>query len=132
MNVTVIGADGQLGSDVRAVFEDRGHRVFPLVLEELDVADGDRVSKVLGGIGPDLIINTAALHHVDQCERSPEQAFRVNGVGSLNLARYAHDAGSVLLHVSTDYVFSGEKGAPYVVSDCPRPLNVYGNTKLAG
>lgn len=132
MKVTVIGADGQLGSDVCVVFEERGHRVFPLVLEQLDVADGDRVSKLLGKIGPDLIVNTAAMHHVDQCERSPEQAFRVNGLGSLNLARYAHDSGSVLLHVSTDYVFSGEKGSPYLENDCPRPLNVYGNTKLAG
>jgi dTDP-4-dehydrorhamnose reductase len=132
MKVAVIGADGQLGNDVCAVFGEKGHQVIPLVWAQMDVSERTAVSKTLGEIGPDLIINTAAMHHVDRCELDPETAFRVNGIGSLNLARFAVDAGSILMHVSTDYVFSGEKGTPYLEDDCPQPLNVYGNTKLAG
>ena len=132
MKVAVIGADGQLGNDVCAIFGEKGHQVIPLVWEQMDISDGAAVSKTLGEIQPELIINTAAMHHVDQCELDPEKAFRVNGIGSQNLARFAFAAGSILMHVSTDYVFSGEKGTPYLEEDCPRPLNVYGNTKLAG
>ena len=132
MKVAVIGADGQLGNDVCAFFGGKGHRVVPLVWEQMDISDRAAVSEALGEIKPELIINTAAMHHVDQCELDPEKAFRVNGIGSRNLARFAVDAGSMLMHVSTDYVFSGEKGAPYLEDDCPRPLNVYGTTKLAG
>jgi dTDP-4-dehydrorhamnose reductase len=132
MKVAVIGADGQLGNDVCAVFSEKGHQVIPLVWKQMDISDRAAVSKTMGEIEPELIINTAAMHHVDQCELDPEKAFRVNGIGSQNLARFAVDGGSILMHVSTDYVFSGEKGTPYLEEDCPRPLNAYGNTKLAG
>ena len=110
MKVAVIGADGQLGNDVCAVFGEKGHQVVPLVWKQMDISDRAAVSKTMGEIEPELIINTAAMHHVDQCELDPEKAFRVNGIGSQNLARFAVDGGSILMHVSTDYVFSGERG----------------------
>ena len=81
---------------------------------------------------PELVVNTAAMHHVENCEREPEKAFAVNGIGARNLSVESRDIGAVLMHVSTDYVFDGTKDTPYVEHDAPRPLNVYGNTKLAG
>jgi dTDP-4-dehydrorhamnose reductase len=72
------------------------------------------------------------MHHVENCEREPENAFAVNALGPRNLALVARDLGAVLLHVSTDYVFDGSKGSPYLEEDNPRPLNAYGITKLAG
>jgi dTDP-4-dehydrorhamnose reductase len=77
-------------------------------------------------------VNTAAMHNVDKCEQDPRKAYAVNGVGSRNLAQVANDLGALLVHVSTDYVFDGNKKAPYEETDAPLPLNVYGNTKLAG
>jgi len=78
------------------------------------------------------VVNTAAMHHVENCERDPQKAFAVNGLGTRNLALVARDLGAVLMHVSTDYVFDGAKGSSYDESDAPNPLNVYGNTKLCG
>ena len=78
------------------------------------------------------MVNTAAMHHVDKCELEPEKALAVNGIGVRNLAVVSRDVGAVLMHVSTDYVFDGAKQTPYEEQDAPRPLNAYGNTKLAG
>jgi len=72
------------------------------------------------------------MHHVENCERDPEMAFAVNGLGARNLTQSAHDVGATLIHVSTDYVFDGTKQSPYDEADAPNPLNVYGNTKLSG
>jgi dTDP-4-dehydrorhamnose reductase len=77
-------------------------------------------------------VNTAAFHKVEQCEVDPAQAFAVNASGARNLAMTAAHLGAVLIHVSTDYVFDGAKQTPYVETDLPRPLNIYGNSKLAG
>ena len=81
---------------------------------------------------PDVVVNTSAMHHVERCEQDPERAFAVNVLGPRNLAQVARDLGTVIVHISTDYVFDGKKGKPYVEEDAPLPLNVYGNTKLAG
>jgi dTDP-4-dehydrorhamnose reductase len=72
------------------------------------------------------------MHNVDACEREPAKAFAVNGIGARNLAVLSNKLDFVLFHTSTDYVFDGAKQMPYIETDCPRPLNVYGNTKLAG
>jgi dTDP-4-dehydrorhamnose reductase len=92
----------------------------------------DSISKCLGLLQPQLVVNTAAMHHVERCEQEPEKAFAVNALGSRNLAMKARDLGGVLMHVSTDYVFDGSKGSPYEEQDAPCPLSVYGNSKLAG
>lgn len=132
MKVAVIGANGQLGSDVVAAFEKNGDAVFPLTHAEIELSILDSVSKCLGELQPQLVVNTAAMHHVERCEQEPEKAFAVNGLGSRNLAMKARELGAVLMHVSTDYVFDGSKGRPYVEQDAPCPLSVYGNTKLSG
>lgn len=132
MKVAVIGANGQLGTDVVAAFSQKGNDVFPLTHAELEVADLDSVSRALMEIHPDLIVNTSAMHHVDKCEAEPEKAFSTNAVGAKNLAAVARNLGAVLMHISTDYVFDGEKNSPYIETDNPRPLNAYGISKLAG
>lgn len=132
MKVVVLGAYGQLGTDVVQAFAENGDEVRPLSHADLEIADLDSVKDALGQQGAQMIVNTAAMHHVENCELQPERAFAVNGLGSRNLATAARDLDVVLIHVSTDYVFDGEKSSPYEETDCPRPLSVYGNTKLAG
>jgi len=132
MKVAVIGANGQLGSDAVAAFRANGDEVFPLTHEEIELQDIGSVLTCLEGLRPQVVVNTAAMHHVENCERDPQKAFAVNGLGTRNLALVARDLGAVLMHVSTDYVFDGAKGSSYDESDAPNPLNVYGNTKLCG
>jgi len=132
MRVAVVGANGQLGSDVVEVFRERGSEVFPLTHADLELANPDSVSTCLKSLAPAVVVNTAAMHHVEQCEQQPEKAFAVNAIGVRNLAVVTKELGAVLIHVSTDYVFDGAKGQPYVEEDAPVPLNVYGNSKLSG
>lgn len=132
MKIAVIGAAGQLGTDVIAAFNRNGDEVVPLTHAEIELQDMDSVSACLQGLRPELVVNTAAMHHVDNCEREPQKAFAVNGLGSRNLALIVRDLGATLMHVSTDYVFDGLQKTPYQESDAPNPLNVYGNTKLSG
>ena len=132
MRVAVVGANGQLGSDVVEVFRERGSEVFPLTHVDLELANPDSVATCLKSLAPTVVVNTAAMHHVEQCEQQPEKAFAVNAIGVRNLAVVTKELGAVLIHVSTDYVFDGAKGQPYVEEDAPVPLNVYGNSKLSG
>jgi dTDP-4-dehydrorhamnose reductase len=132
MKLAVIGANGQLGADVVRSFEANGDHVYPLTHADVEIVDRESVFHVLQNLQPDLVINTAAMHHVEKCEQDPEKAFAVNALGARNLALVSGDIGATLMHVSTDYVFDGCKESPYTEADCPRPLNTYGNTKLAG
>lgn len=132
MKVVIIGGNGQLGSDAVKAFAANGDEVCSLTHSDVELSDIDSVSRTIRQIKPNLIVNTAAMHHVEKCEAEPEKAFAVNGIGSRNLAAVARENDCVLMHVSTDYVFDGAKKDPYVEEDAPRPLNAYGNTKLAG
>jgi dTDP-4-dehydrorhamnose reductase len=132
MRVAVIGANGQLGCDVCSAFSDSGCEVIPLNHNIVDIAEFNSAEKNLEQTKADVVVNTAAMHNVDACEREPAKAFAVNGIGVRNLAILSNKLDFVLFHISTDYVFDGTKRAPYTETDCPRPLNVYGNTKLAG
>jgi dTDP-4-dehydrorhamnose reductase len=132
MKVAVIGANGQLGSDLVAAFSENGDEVCGLTHADIEISELPSVTHALEAIRPQVIVNTAAMHHVENCEREPGKAFAVNALGPRNLALVARDLGAVLLHVSTDYVFDGRKGSPYLEEDNPLPLNAYGITKLAG
>jgi len=132
MKVAVLGSNGQLGTDVVRAFADNGDEVFALTHADVEIANRESVSSKLHELQPDIVVNTAAMHHVENCESEPDKAFAINALGARNLALVARDIGSVLMHVSTDYVFDGSKGSPYDEGDPPRPLSVYGNTKLAG
>ncbi len=132
MKIAVIGANGQLGRDVCTAFRENGDEVHALNHGQMDICAKDVTFAALRNVRPDFVVNTAAMHHVEACEADPAQSFAVNGIGARNLAMASQDLGFTLMHISTDYVFDGDKKFPYVESDPPRPLNVYGNTKLAG
>lgn len=132
MRVAVIGSNGQLGVDVCAAHAAAGNTVLPTVHADVDIRDRDAVARALEALQPDLVVNTAAMHNLEACETQPDLAFAVNATGARNLAEAGRDLGFTLMHVSTDYVFDGQKASPYVESDAPRPLSVYGKTKLQG
>ncbi|MDE3108565.1 MAG: dTDP-4-dehydrorhamnose reductase [Acidobacteriota bacterium] len=132
MKVAVIGASGQLGSDLVAAFNRNGDSALGLSHADIEISDLESVRKALEATRPQVIVNTAAMHHVENCESNPERAFAVNALGARNLAKQARDLDAILVHVSTDYVFDGSKRAPYTEEDAPSPLNTYGITKLAG
>ncbi len=130
MRIALIGADGQLGTDLAAAFA--GEDVRPLLYPAFDVTRPAEAREALLAIGPDLILNTAAFHRVDECESRPAEAFAVNAVAVRDLARSARELGAVLVHFSTDYVFDGNRREPYDEDDCPGPLSVYAASKRAG
>lgn len=132
MKVAVIGANGQLGSDVISAFSAAGDTVQGLTHSEIEVSERESVVNALQASRPDVIVNTAAMHHVERCEQNPAKAYAVNAIGARNLALVANELSALLIHVSTDYIFDGRKCTPYVETDPPLPLNTYGNTKLAG
>jgi len=132
MNVVVIGGNGQLGNDVVEAFGEEHDEVCSLTHAEIDISSLESVQTCLQKSSPAVVVNTAAMHHVENCEREPVAAYATNAIGVRNLALVTRDLGATLIHVSTDYVFDGKKGAPYVEDDHPLPLNVYGNSKLAG
>lgn len=132
MKIAVIGGNGQLGTDVVRCFAEKGDEVHALTHSDIELTNMACVSQRLNNLRPQIIINTAAMHHVEHCEQKPSQAFAVNALGARNLSLAARDLGATLMHVSTDYVFDGERKSPYEEQDVPLPLNVYGNTKLAG
>jgi dTDP-4-dehydrorhamnose reductase len=130
--IAVIGAEGQVGKDVCEEFEKQGDVVHRLTHAQMNVESLDSVNAVLSVLSLRVIVNTAAFHHVEQCEQNPERAFAINAVGARNVAKAAEGQGALVIHVSTDYVFDGNKNQPYLETDRPQPLNVYGNSKLAG
>ncbi len=132
MRVAIIGGDGQLGSELCAVFARRGHEIVRLVHDDIELSDFRSVHELLSRLNADVVVNSAAMANVPKCEENPETAFAVNAVGARNLAVFSRESGTKLVHISTDYVFDGAKSTPYVEHDRPLPLNVYGNSKLAG
>lgn len=132
MKICVIGANGQLGSDVCTAFKKNSDKVIELNHDKIEITDIDDVSSVLKDLKPNILVNTAAYHHVEKCETETQKAFSVNALGARNLAMLSRDLGFFIIHISTDYVFDGNKKQPYVEEDLPSPLNVYANSKLAG
>lgn len=130
MRVVVIGASGQLGSDLMSAFASYDpigveHRAF-------DIEIPASISALLERHKPDLVINTAAFHNVELCETRPDRAFAVNALAVDQLAAQCALAGAILAHVSTDYVFDGTATRPYRENDAARPLSAYGISKHAG
>lgn len=132
MRVAVVGATGQLGTDVVAAYAAAGHDVTGLTHGEVSIEDPASVGLAMMALDPDLVVNTAAMLDLEACERDPERAFAINALGALHLARCAAVLEHTLVQISTDYVFDGAKGSPYVESDATAPLNTYATSKLAG
>jgi dTDP-4-dehydrorhamnose reductase len=130
VRILLTGAGGQLGHAVRQLVT--SHELLPRTHAELDIAEPEAVEAACEELAPELVLNAAAYTAVDGAEREPELAYRVNEAGPRTLAEATARRGVPLLHVSTDYVFDGEKGAPYVESDPVHPISVYGASKLAG
>ena len=130
MKILIIGADGQLGVDLCKVIP--LEQQIPLTIADLDITDKEQCLEVVNQYKPEVVINTAGYHNVDACEDNEIPCFTVNTVGVKNLAQACKTIDATLVHISTDYVFDGKKQEPYVESDTPKPLSVYGLSKLAG
>jgi dTDP-4-dehydrorhamnose reductase len=128
--IVVIGANGQLGADLVVILSHTD--LVPLTHADIELCDHVATRRVLQKLRPDVVINTAAFNRVDESEDDAERAFGTNTLAVRNLAGLSHELGYVLAHISTDYVFGGEKRTPYEEDDRPDPLNVYGISKLAG
>lgn len=132
MKVLITGAAGQLGGALVEAASHRGWEVLATDLEHLDITDWQAVWRYLESRQPEVVINTAAATQVDDLEGNPDLALRVNSLGPRNLAVACRRLQLKLLQVSTDYIFDGAKSGPYVEWDPPRPLSVYGLSKLLG
>jgi dTDP-4-dehydrorhamnose reductase len=130
MKIAIFGVSGQLGRDVASALS--AHTVEGIDHARADVRNEDDVRRVVEAISPAWAINCAAMTHVDGCERDPLAAFEINALGARAIARACAARGARVVHVSTDYVFDGAKGTPYLETDLPRPINAYGISKLAG
>ena len=132
MRVLVTGAGGQLGRDVVLACAAAGDDVVACTRAELDVTDRDAVLGAVLSVRPHAVIHTAAWTAVDDCEADLERAYASNALAVRWVAEACQRAGAHLVHLSTDYVFSGGKRGPYVEWDEPDPLSAYGRSKLAG
>ena len=127
--ILVVGAKGMLGQDLMTLL---GAEARGVDIEDIDITSMESVQKVLVTLKPRVVINAAAYTDVDGCESNQELAMQVNGEGVAHLALISKEIGAKLVQISTDYVFDGGKGSPYLEDDPPRPLSVYGESKLAG
>jgi dTDP-4-dehydrorhamnose reductase len=132
VKLLVTGAAGMLGHDVMLAAGNAGHEVVGFGRAELDVTNPETLKRRFDLERPGVVINCAAWTDVDGAETAEQAAFAINGKGAGNVAAAAAEIEARVVHVSTDYVFDGAKGAPYVESDQPAPLSAYGRTKLAG
>lgn len=132
MRILVCGASGQVGLELVGRAGAYGLEALGVTREQLDITDSHRVANLVDQYRPGLIINAAAYTHVDNAEKQSEQAYAVNRDGVTNLAEAARQADIPLVHISTDYVFSGEADKPYRETDPVAPTGIYGASKLAG
>ena len=135
MKVLVTGANGMLGTDLVEILSDRD-QVIPTDVTgnalHLDITDTKECLDVILEHRPDIVVHCAAYTDVDGCERCPDKAFKLNALGTWNVAAACNLADAALVYVSTDFVFDGEKGEPYTEYDSPNPISRYGASKYAG
>ena len=144
MKILLVGAKGQLGKQILNIInsgkselgevpeEILKSEVIGVDVDELDIVDLQKVREYITKASPDVVINCAAYTNVDGCESHKDLAFKVNALGARNLAMVSEEVGAKLIHVSTDYVFSGVGTTPLDECDLPAPVSAYGTTKLAG
>lgn len=131
MKILITGGKGQLAAELENVLQS-DHEVVGFSHAQLDVADYAKVQEIVCGNSPDLVIHCAAYTDVDGCELNPEKAYSVNAFGTQNVALASERCGATIVFVSTDYVFDGAKGEPYIEFDRANPINIYGKSNYAG
>ena len=131
MRLLVSGSHGLVGSNIIPQLKER-FDVTAVDIEEWDITDREMGERLIRGCAPHVVINLAAMTDVDGCEDREEEAGRINSDGPAVVAELCRDHGARLVHFSTDYVFDGEKSAPYGEEDEPNPMSAYGRTKLSG
>lgn len=130
MRVLLLGAQGQLGTEL--VRTNPGHTLLTQTRAEVDVTDHGAISRFVRNAAPDIVLNTVAFNRTELCEDEPANALAVNTLAPRALAGICSEMGAKLLHFSTDFVFDGTKGDPYVESDGPNPLSMYSFSKYGG
>lgn len=131
--VVLLGANGQLGTDIRRVFDGAPVHLVPLYRKDMDVERTEEISAVLRAAGHyDVLINCTSYHKTDECEDYAGKAFAVNALAPREMAKACNGSGALLVHITTDYVFDGRKRTPYKEEDATSPLNAYGVSKAAG
>lgn len=131
--MVIIGSLGQLGSDLKPYFKSN-FKIYPLEWPEFKIENKKQVDTTLKRIKPDFVINTAAFHNLNECEKDPMQSFLVNAVAIKYMADSCNKIDATLIHFSTDYVFGSdrERNTPYVETDSTGPVQIYGISKVAG
>lgn len=133
MVVLVTGANGQLGQAIRKASENNSEIAFIFTdSDTLDITHKEECKNIFNELKPDFCINAAAYTAVDKAESEPDLAYRINVTGVKNLAESCKKHDTTLIHISTDFVFDGEKNSPYTEEDNPNPRSIYGKTKLEG
>lgn len=144
MKIVITGSKGQLGNELISILRSgrseigqideiyNGCKIVPVDVDELDITCSSGVKDFLDDLKPDIVINCAAMTNVDACETEFETAIKVNAIGARNLAVCCENIGAKLIHISTDYVFTGDSSQPYCEFDICEPKSVYGKTKLLG
>ena len=128
----IFGSGGQLGVELCTALESRGWTVLRFDRQSLDITAGAGVENALAKADPGLVINAAAYNQVDVAEREPLAAYQANALAVRNIAMACRQIDARLVHFSTDYVFDGKKGSPYLETDPTHPLGAYAVSKLAG
>jgi len=134
VRIIITGANGQLGRELQRVLADHVLLATDLgpATAAMDICDYRTTLETVSEFRPDVVIHAAANTNVDGCERDPDKAFEVNALGTQNVALACQHVGAAMVYISTDYVFDGEKGEPYLELDPPNPVSAYGRSKLAG
>lgn len=130
--VLILGSGGQLGVELFREFSSRDYPVTGFQRNELDITDAAAVERTVAMLDPEIVINAAAYNQVDVAEKEPAAAYQVNALAVRNLAVACRQIDALLVHFSTDYVFDGTKGTPYVETDATHPLGAYAVSKLGG
>lgn len=130
LKILVIGSDGMLGKDVMSILS-KDPEVLGVNQSALQIGDFERVREIFTRYKPVVVIHTAEVSDLDRCEAQPWETLQINAMGTQNVVAACHEVDAALIHVSTDQVFSGARHGPYVEWDTPRPVNLYGHSKLA-
>lgn len=132
MKIFLTGADGALGTEMQNLLHREKISFMPVDVRQFDITDFRKTNEAVLNYRPDIILHFAAVSDVDNCEKDPDLAYRVNALGGLGLSTCARKINAKLLYVSTNFVFDGKNENGYYESDPPNPISVYGRTKLAG